>query len=77
MTKSKQKDGIAKRGDKYTVRVSLPDPSRGVDPETGNYFKKIVRVGSFQTMEEAIKARDRARYEAHNGERFAKTGMKS
>ncbi len=72
---SKQKDGIAKRGDRYAVRVSLPDPSRGVDPETGNFFKKIVRVGTFETMDEAIKARDRARYEAHNGERFAKTSL--
>jgi integrase len=75
MAQSKQKGGIQKRGSKFLVRVGVPDPTLGVDPETGNYKKKIVRVGSFESMAEAIKARDRARYESEQGSLFANTGL--
>jgi integrase len=75
MTQSKQKGGIQKRGLKYLVRVSVPDPSLGIDIKTGTYKKKIVRLGSFDSMAEAVKARDRARYESDQGSLFVNTGL--
>lgn len=75
MTQSKQKGGIQKRGSKFLVRVSIPDPNLGIDPQSGTYKKKIVRLGSFDSMAEAIKARDRARYESDQGSLFANTGL--
>jgi len=75
MTQSKQKGGIQKRGLKFLVRVSVPDPSLGIDIKTGTYKKKIVRLGSFDSMAEAVKARDRARYESDQGSLFVNTGL--
>jgi len=75
MTQSKQKGGIQKRGSKFLVRVSVPDPSLGIDTNTGTYKKKIVRLGSFDSMTEAVKARDRARYESDQGSLFVNTGL--
>lgn len=56
----KQKNGLIKRGTKwsYVVRV--------VDPATGR--SKQVWVGGFATEEEAKEARDKARVEARRGE---------
>ena len=75
MTQGKQKGGIQKRGSKFLVRVSVPDPSLGIDTNTGTYKKKIVRLGSFDSMAEAVKARDRARYESDQGSLFVNTGL--
>jgi len=68
---SKQRNGIQKRGQKYYPRVSVPDPALGIDAETGEFKKRMVRLGSFASMAEAEKARDRARYEAEQGLRIA------
>lgn len=64
---AKQKNGIQKRGSTYSARVSVPDPSLGVDPETGEFRKRVIRIGTFASMTEAQKARDRARVDSERG----------
>jgi len=56
---SKQKDGLAKRGSKWSYIVFVSDPV------TGN--KKQKWISGFATKEEAISARDQARTESRKG----------
>ena len=64
---TKQRNGIQKVGSNYRVRVSLRDPSLGVDPETGEFRRKVVRVGTFASLVEAQRARDSARVDSERG----------
>ena len=72
---AKQNNGITKQGSRYLVRVGVPDPALGDNKITGEPKKRIVRVGSFRTMEEAEKARNEAQYKADKGLRLAKSSL--
>ncbi|MDN5893282.1 MAG: site-specific integrase [Nocardioides sp.] len=56
----RQKDGVIKRGTKWSYVVRVPDPSTGKS--------KQVWVGGFANEQEAKEARDQARVEARRGE---------
>ena len=72
---AKQNNGITKQGSRYLVRVGIPDPALGDNKITGEPRKRIVRVGSFRTMEDAMKARNEAQYKADKGLRLVKSSL--
>lgn len=72
---SNQRNGITKRGSKYLVRIGIPDPALGENKITGEAKKRIVRIGSFRTMEEAEKARNEAQYKADKGLRLVSSSL--
>ena len=72
---SNQRNGITKRGSKYLVRIGIPDPALGENKITGEAKKRIVRIGSFRTMEEAEKARNEAQYKADKGLRLVSSAL--